>query len=68
MFNRNNSEKLINSFESLTYCDRILEVIKLGREEETNSDVVNLIDDLPRCNYYQRLLALYSCYGSYNWD
>ena len=66
MFNRNKSEKLINSLESLTYRDRILEVIKLGRKETIEPDVVNLIDDLQQGNHYRRLLALYSCYGSYN--
>ncbi|MDJ0592333.1 MAG: hypothetical protein QNJ72_20460 [Pleurocapsa sp. MO_226.B13] len=66
MFDRNNSQKLIDSFESLTYRDRILEIIKLGKKEASNPDVVTLIDDLQRDNYYQRLLALYSCYGSYN--
>ena len=66
MFDRNNSQKPINSFESLTHRDRILEIIKLGKKEASDPDVVTLIDDLQRGNYYQRLLALYSCYGSYN--
>ncbi len=65
MFNRHNLEKLINSLESLTYRDRILEIIKLGRREKSDPGVVTLINDLQAGNYYERLLALYSCYGSY---
>ena len=66
MFNRDRSSKLINSFESLTYNDRIIEIIKLGRQGKTDRDVATLIDNLQQGNYYERLLALYSCYGSYN--
>ena len=66
MFNRNNIEKLINSLESLNYCDRIAAMIKLGKKEKTEPEVATLIDDLQQGNYYERLLALYSCYGSYN--
>ena len=66
MFNRNNSQKLINSLESLTHRERILEIIKLGRIEATEPDVANLFDNLQQGNYYERLLALYSSYGSYN--
>ncbi len=65
MFKRDRTEKLINSLESLTYRDRISEAIKLGRKEPNDSKVTNLIDDLQQGNYYERLLALYSGYGSY---
>ena len=67
MFERNDSEKLINSLESLTYRDRILAVIDLGKKARQDPEV-SLIDDLQQGNYYRRLLALYSCYGSYNGD
>ena len=66
MFNRNNPQKLINSLESLTHSDRIFEIIKLGRIEATEPDVATLLDNLQQGNYYERLLALYSGYGSYN--
>lgn len=75
MFNRNNPHKLINSLESLTHSDyaprtsfgeRILEIVKLGRKEVVEPDVATLFDNLQQGNYYRRLLALYSCYGSYN--
>jgi len=68
MFERNDSEKLINSLESLTYRDRILAVIELGRKAKNDPEKVSLIDNLQQGNYYERLLALYSCYGSYNGD
>jgi hypothetical protein len=66
MFNRNPLEKLVNSLEFLTFRDRILEVIKLGKREANEPEIANLINDLQQGNYYHRLLALYSCYGSYS--
>ena len=66
MFKQDGTEKLINSLESLTYRDRILEIIKLGRKEPGDPEVSSLIDRLQQGNYYERLLALYSCYGSYS--
>ena len=66
MFNRNNPQKLINSWESLTHRDRVTEMIELGKQEASDSDVSNLLDRLQEGNYYERMLALYSCYGSYN--
>jgi hypothetical protein len=66
MFNRNSLEKLVHSLESLTFRDRILEVIKLGKKEANQPEIANLINDLQQSNHYHRLLALYSCYGSYN--
>ncbi|MBW4536846.1 MAG: hypothetical protein KME09_23220 [Pleurocapsa minor HA4230-MV1] len=66
MFNQNPLEKLVNSLESLTFGDRILEGIKLGKKEPNEPEIANLINDLQQGNYYHRLLALYSCYGSYN--
>jgi hypothetical protein len=66
MLNRDRLTKLTNSLESLTHRDRLLEVIKLGKQASNTPDVVNLIDDLQQGNQYHRLLALYSCYGSYN--
>ena len=66
MLNSKNTQKLINSLESLTYRDRILEIIKLGRKEATEPDVITLFDNLQQGNYCERLLALYSSYGSYN--
>ena len=66
MFSRNNPQKLINSLESLTHSDRILEIVKLGRIEATEPNIATLFDNLQQGNHYERLLALYSCHGSYN--
>ena len=66
MFQRNDSAKLVNSLESLPYRNRILAVIELGREAKNDTEKVRLIDDLQQGNHYERLLALYSCYGSYD--
>ncbi|MGK7953438.1 MAG: hypothetical protein AB4368_32805 [Xenococcaceae cyanobacterium] len=46
MFNRGNFEKLINCLEGLTYCDRLSEIIKLGKQEREEPKVVSLIDTL----------------------
>ena len=56
----------IENLENLTYCTRLKEIIKLGKKEKKDSNIVSLIDNLQAGNYYERLLALYSCYGSYN--
>ena len=51
MFNRNNPQKLINSLESLTHSDRILEIVKLSRKEATEPNVASLFDNLQQGNY-----------------
>lgn len=66
MFNQDSSTKLINSLASLNHGDRIAAIIELGRESQTDANLVRLLDELQQGNQYQRLLALYSCYGSYD--
>ena len=66
MFSQDRIAKLINLLEHLTHNDRISEIVKLGRREKEDREVVTAIDNLEKGNHYERLLALYSCYGSYN--
>ncbi|VEP18984.1 conserved hypothetical protein [Hyella patelloides LEGE 07179] len=66
MLNRNNTAKLINSLENLTHSDRILQVIELGKQAKTDPNAATIIDELQAGNHYERMLAMHSCYGSYD--
>lgn len=65
MWQINSLKKLIETWEYLTHHDRLLEIIKLGRQEHDDAKIATLIDNLQEGNHYERLLALYSAYGSY---
>lgn len=47
MIDRSKVEKLVNSLEYLTHNDRISEIVKLGRQEKDNPEVVTAIANLP---------------------
>lgn len=60
------TEQLKQQLESLTYRNRVRRMVELGRQALTNATVRGILDSLEQGDFYERLLALNSCYGSYD--
>src|SRR5262249_17773957 len=56
------AEELLEQLETMTYADRVRVLIARGRQGDAESR--SLVAALERGNFYERFLALYSCYGS----
>ncbi|MVN87071.1 hypothetical protein GO986_09855 [Deinococcus sp. HMF7620] len=54
--------QLLTEFEALTHHDRVQRMVAIGRQPLADREV--LLDDLSRGAVYERLLALFSCFGS----
>src|ERR1700733_13064972 len=61
-------QQLLQVLEPLTYKARLQHMIDLGRQAANNVDIATLLTDLKQGDFYERLLAIQSCYGSYNRD
>lgn len=60
------SQQLKQQLESLTYRNRVRRMVELGRQASTDATVRGILDSLEQGDFYERLLALNSCYGSYD--
>lgn len=60
--------KLLNQFETMCYSDRVQFMVKLGKQakHEQDSKAREMISTLEQGVFYQRHLALISCYGSHD--
>lgn len=59
-----NPNKLVRQLESLTHDERMRRMIEVGRRIATDSSTTAILDSLEFGGFYERLLALQSCYGS----
>lgn len=55
------TQELLQAMESQTHAQRIQAMVALGRHQDADS--VAIIADLERGGFYERQLALYSCFG-----
>lgn len=60
------SQQLKQQLELLTYRNRVRRMVELGRQASTDATVRGILDSLEQGDFYERLLALNSCYGSYD--
>ncbi|HTU89865.1 MAG TPA: hypothetical protein VMF69_07200 [Gemmataceae bacterium] len=56
--------RLLNKLESLTHDARVRRMVELGQEAGTNPQTAELLAVLEKGGFFERLLALQSCYGS----
>jgi hypothetical protein len=59
-------QQLKQQLESLTYQNRVRRMVELGRQASTDVQVNDILNSLEQGDFYERLLALNSCYGSYD--
>lgn len=59
-------ELLLQQLESLTYQNRVRRMVELGRQALTDAQASDILDSLEQGDFYERLHALNSCYGSYS--
>lgn len=60
----NAADGLLRKLELLTHDARMRRMVELGQEAGTNPQTAELLAALERGGFYERLLALQSCYGS----
>jgi hypothetical protein len=58
------SRALLAELETLCHADRIRRVIELGKKARTSAPAARTLATLADGPFYQRLLAVYACYGS----
>src|SRR5436190_19786954 len=56
--------RLLRELESLPYDARMRRMIELGRLAKSDADLATLITSFEHGDFYERGLALNSCYGS----
>jgi hypothetical protein len=59
-------EQYPQQLEPLTYQDRVRRMIELGRQSKTDAQANDVLDALEKGDFSDRILALHSCYGSYD--
>ncbi|RUT04400.1 hypothetical protein DSM106972_046280 [Dulcicalothrix desertica PCC 7102] len=59
-------QQLLQQLESLSYHDRVRRMVELGRQVSTDTQVRDILNSLEQGDFTERLLALNSCYGSYD--
>lgn len=58
-------QQLLDAYETLSHNQRMARMVELGRQARENApDAAQIISELERGAFYERLLALQSCYGS----
>lgn len=57
-------QDLLSELEPLTHDDRMRRMVELGRRAPHDSGTAELLNALEQGGFYERLLALVSCYGS----
>src|SRR5258706_12842659 len=60
------SHQLLQDLESLSYRARLRRMIEFGRQAAHNAEIAALLKDLEQGDFYGRLLAIQSCFGSYD--
>ncbi len=60
------SNQLLQDLESLPYRARFRRMIELGRLAAHDAEIAALLKDLEQGDFYGRLLAIQSCFGSYD--
>ncbi|MDQ2799871.1 MAG: hypothetical protein M3Y13_09530, partial [Armatimonadota bacterium] len=55
---------MLQEFESLPHDGRVQRMVELGRQAAADPDVVALLDEMEKGGFYERFLALHSCFGS----
>jgi hypothetical protein len=58
------ADKLLRELEKLTHSGRVRRMVELGRTAAANPNTASLIDELEQGDFYERSLALQSCFGS----
>lgn len=61
-----NSKTLLQTLEPLTHQARMGQMVEIGRQSRNNKDLASTLNQLAREDFYQRYLALQSCFGSQN--
>ncbi len=56
------TEELLAQLETMTHAGRVRAMIDLGRRSDTESQAI--LTELAQGGFYERFLALYSCFGS----
>jgi hypothetical protein len=59
-------KKLLQILESLNHADRTKQMVEWGQRSQTDPNVAATLYQLSRGNFYERYLALQSCFGSRN--
>ena len=59
-------QQLLRTLEPLTYSDRIRKMIQMGQRSRQDSNVAKTLNQFAQGNFYERYLALQSCYSSRN--
>ena len=55
---------LLRELESVTHIARMRRMVEVGRAAKTDARMAQVIAELERGGFYERMLALQSCYGS----
>ncbi len=58
------ASQLKQQLEPLTHRDRMRRMVELGTRAKTDAQVTEILDDLEKGDFSDRVLALQSCYGS----
>ncbi|HET8840288.1 MAG TPA: hypothetical protein VFN35_02420, partial [Ktedonobacteraceae bacterium] len=58
------AEQLLQELEALTYAARIRHMVNFGRAAIRNSQLAATLTTLEQRNFYERFLAISSCFGS----
>ena len=58
--------ELLHELESMTYGARVRRMVELGRRSRDDVQISEVLDHLERGGFYEHLLALQSCFGSYD--
>ncbi len=61
-----NPNTLLQTLEPLTHQARMRQMVEIGRQSRDNRDLVSTLERLARGDFYERYLALQSCFGSEN--
>jgi hypothetical protein len=59
-------DQLLQDVETLPHVARVQTMIELGRRSQTDAETAALLSEMAQGEWYQRFLALYSCFGSAN--
>lgn len=62
------ADKLLRELEKLTHSGRVRRMVELGRTAAANPSTASLIAELEQGDFYERSLALQSCFGSKDCD
>jgi hypothetical protein len=61
-----NSKTLLQVLEPLTHQGRMQQMVEIGKQSRENWEFASTLNQLAGGDFYQRYLALQSCYGSQN--